>query len=253
MVVFFPLYFLLVILPTQHRLPHSTIDHSFSIHHAWSPIRPLCSSYQEGQGGSVWYSFSRRNCEFLTPSNVGQFCTNHNSSSLSGDDENRKRTQLRKLNIQKLLMKLRTSSKLEVSTTLVWEPPIGILNVKHVEREWQNVLAISDTLNLHALSSIQVSALIVPALLGISLNLCKGFLVKVKKILECICVNCGKLKADTVSEILSPLLVSHPTTPIFWGLSPSTMENPESVSLRSSRQSRCSSSRSTGFRATSVD
>ena len=26
-----------------------------------------------------------------------------------------------------------------------------------------------------------------------------GFLVKVKKILECICVNCGKLKADIVS------------------------------------------------------
>jgi DNA-directed RNA polymerase II subunit RPB1 len=26
-----------------------------------------------------------------------------------------------------------------------------------------------------------------------------GFLVKVKKILECICVNCGRLKADTVS------------------------------------------------------
>ncbi|CEL60014.1 DNA-directed RNA polymerase II subunit rpb1 OS=Schizosaccharomyces pombe (strain 972 / ATCC 24843) GN=rpb1 PE=1 SV=1 [Rhizoctonia solani AG-1 IB] len=27
-----------------------------------------------------------------------------------------------------------------------------------------------------------------------------GFLNKVKKILECICVNCGKLKADIVSE-----------------------------------------------------
>jgi len=26
-----------------------------------------------------------------------------------------------------------------------------------------------------------------------------GFIVKVKKILECICVNCGKLKADIVS------------------------------------------------------
>ena len=27
----------------------------------------------------------------------------------------------------------------------------------------------------------------------------KGFIIKVKKILECICVNCGKLKADIVS------------------------------------------------------
>jgi DNA-directed RNA polymerase II subunit RPB1 len=30
-----------------------------------------------------------------------------------------------------------------------------------------------------------------------------GFIVKVKKILESICVNCGKLKADIVSHILS--------------------------------------------------
>lgn len=29
----------------------------------------------------------------------------------------------------------------------------------------------------------------------------KGFIVKVKKILECICVNCGKLKADIVSRV----------------------------------------------------
>jgi DNA-directed RNA polymerase II subunit RPB1 len=28
----------------------------------------------------------------------------------------------------------------------------------------------------------------------------KGFIIKVKKILECICVNCGKLKADIVSQ-----------------------------------------------------
>jgi DNA-directed RNA polymerase II subunit RPB1 len=27
-----------------------------------------------------------------------------------------------------------------------------------------------------------------------------GFIVKVKKILECICVNCGRLKADDVSH-----------------------------------------------------
>jgi len=36
-----------------------------------------------------------------------------------------------------------------------------------------------------------------------------GYLVKVKKILECICVNCGRLKADTVSAIF-PQLVLHP-------------------------------------------
>jgi len=39
-----------------------------------------------------------------------------------------------------------------------------------------------------------------------------GFIVKVKKILECICVNCGRLKVNSVSFVLFPLLVSHPTT-----------------------------------------
>lgn len=33
-----------------------------------------------------------------------------------------------------------------------------------------------------------------------NISLCSiGFIIKVKKILECICVNCGKLKADIVS------------------------------------------------------
>jgi len=44
-----------------------------------------------------------------------------------------------------------------------------------------------------------------------------GFIIKVKKILESICVNCGKLKADIVSWILVPLLVSQPHTPNFLG------------------------------------
>lgn len=45
-----------------------------------------------------------------------------------------------------------------------------------------------------------------------------GFIIKVKKILECICVNCGKLKADIVSRVsLFPLLVSHPHHPNFLG------------------------------------
>ena len=45
----------------------------------------------------------------------------------------------------------------------------------------------------------------------------KGFIVKVKKILESICVNCGKLKADIVSRVYLPLLVSHPTIPFSGG------------------------------------
>ena len=48
----------------------------------------------------------------------------------------------------------------------------------------------------------------------------KGFIVKVKKILECICVNCGKLKADIVSFASFSYTRFAPHHPIFWGLSP---------------------------------
>ncbi len=46
-----------------------------------------------------------------------------------------------------------------------------------------------------------------------------GFIIKVKKILESICINCGKLKADIVSGPLSSTRFA-PHHPIFWGLSP---------------------------------
>ena len=55
-----------------------------------------------------------------------------------------------------------------------------------------------------------------------------GFIVKVKKILESICVNCGKLKDDIVSRALcfsSTRFAPHHL--IFWGLSPHTMGNPK--------------------------
>ena len=44
-----------------------------------------------------------------------------------------------------------------------------------------------------------------------------GFIVKVQKILECVCVNRGKLKAGIVSRTAFPLLVSFPTTQISGG------------------------------------
>ena len=54
-----------------------------------------------------------------------------------------------------------------------------------------------------------------------------GFIVKVKKILECVCVNCGKLKADIVSRINISSTRFVPHHPIFWGLSPYPMEKPK--------------------------
>ena len=67
----------------------------------------------------------------------------------------------------------------------------------------------------------------------------KGFIVKVKKILECICVNCGKLKADIVSFASFSYTRFAPHHPIFWGLSPISWRtpNPHCVSPRQTRRS----------------
>jgi len=67
-----------------------------------------------------------------------------------------------------------------------------------------------------------------------------GFIIKVKKILECICVNCGRLKADTVSGVSFSSTRFAPHHPIFWGLSPNPWRTP-SPHCVSSRQSRRSS------------
>ncbi len=48
-----------------------------------------------------------------------------------------------------------------------------------------------------------------------------GFMVKVKKILECICVNCGRLKADEVSRLRLPSRFA-PHLPNFLGALPAT-------------------------------
>jgi hypothetical protein len=63
---------------------------------------------------------------------------------------------------------------------------------------------------------------------------CKGFIVKVKKILESICVNCGKLKADIVSGVFIASTCFAPHHPIFWGLSPPLVGNPKPTPCRSS-------------------
>lgn len=68
------------------------------------------------------------------------------------------------------------------------------------------------------------------AVLGV-LIVALGFIVKVKKVLECICVNCGRLKADIVSRVSLSSTRFAPHHPIFWGLSP--LENPKPA-LRSS-------------------
>lgn len=69
-----------------------------------------------------------------------------------------------------------------------------------------------------------------------------GFITKVKKILECICVNCGRLKADTVSRVLLSSTRFAPHHPTFWGLSPNPWRTP-SPHCVSPRQSRRSSTR----------
>ncbi|KAF5376978.1 hypothetical protein D9615_007211 [Tricholomella constricta] len=54
-----------------------------------------------------------------------------------------------------------------------------------------------------------------------------GFIVKVKKILESICVNCGKLKADIVSCVSSSSTRFAPPHPNFLGALSTPMGNPK--------------------------
>ena len=76
---------------------------------------------------------------------------------------------------------------------------------------------------------------------------CKGFIVKVKKILESICVNCGKLKADIVSGVFIASTCFAPHHPIFWGLSPPMVGNPKPTPCRPSTRG------ATGARFRSLD
>ena len=54
-----------------------------------------------------------------------------------------------------------------------------------------------------------------------------GFIVKVKKILESICVNCGKLKADIVSGVFFASTCFAPHHPNFLGALPTLGGEPQ--------------------------
>jgi len=88
-----------------------------------------------------------------------------------------------------------------------------------VEKACRSVLDISDISNWLALYFTLVREYIIVFLL-VAEHPTPGFIVKVKKVLECVCVNCGKLKADIVSRINISSTRFVPHYPIFWGLSP---------------------------------
>lgn len=107
-------------------------------------------------------------------------------------------------------MKARRSLGLEVFQTLEWAQSTVITNVKHVANQCRNVPDISLTSN-----SLNPSIILVclPSVLGPSIGFYLvfnyqlffwynhiGFLTKVKKILECVCFKCSKLKVDEVSS-----------------------------------------------------
>jgi len=74
--------------------------------------------------------------------------------------------------------------------------------------------------------------------------LSKGFIVKVKKILESICVNCGKLKADTVSGVFFASTCFAPHHPNFLGALSTDGGEPQAHTAFVPRQSWRSSTRS---------
>lgn len=65
-----------------------------------------------------------------------------------------------------------------------------------------------------------------------------GFIVKVKKILESICVNCGKLKADIVSRVSRSSLRFAPHHPNFLGALSTFHGEPQTRTTFVPRQSR---------------
>jgi hypothetical protein len=70
-----------------------------------------------------------------------------------------------------------------------------------------------------------------------------GFIIKVKKILESICVNCGKLKADIVSGAF-PLYLLRTPPPNFLGALSTVPGEPQTHTASRPRSSRCSPARS---------
>ena len=79
-----------------------------------------------------------------------------------------------------------------------WGPSIEISNARHAGKGWQNVPGTLDILNWHDPCFTLVCCFKLGSVTHAQLFF-SGFLTKVKKILECVCVNCGRLKADTVS------------------------------------------------------
>ena len=73
---------------------------------------------------------------------------------------------------------------------------------------------------------------------------CLGFIVKVKKILESICVNCGKLKADIVSGVFFASTCFAPHHPNFLGALPTLGGEPQAHTAFVPRRSWRSSTRS---------
>jgi hypothetical protein len=128
----------------------------------------------------------------------------------------RKLTPSPKSNIPKSWTRLPISPSWVGSWIPAWVPSTGISSVKLVAKECRSVRVILAILSWRDLFSILVRAF--PC--GISSNgltkllfpLRKGFIVKVKKILESICVNCGKLKADIVSRVSFLYSFRTPTT-----------------------------------------
>jgi hypothetical protein len=110
----------------------------------------------------------------------------------------RKPIRSRKSNIPRSWMRQHGSLRWAVSWTREWAPSIVTSSARRAARECRSVLVTSVTSSSRGLCFILVSHhihLILTLLSDHSI----GFITKVKKILECICVNCGKLKADIVS------------------------------------------------------
>jgi DNA-directed RNA polymerase II subunit RPB1 len=138
----------------------------------------------------------------LSPEEIVSITPCHPTSFASVLTRHRKLIRSPRLRIRSYGRRALTSRKLEGSWIHGWVPLIATSNARRAVRGCRSVLVISATSSLPDPSS----TLVCPSVhRGCALPLIvfsppKGFIVKVKKILESICVNCGKLKADLVSR-----------------------------------------------------
>jgi len=187
----------------------------FLDHHARSPVRPLGGARPQGQGGPVRHSFPRGNCTFALARLTGR--------------------------THRGLQKAYSVAKIEhpeVMDEATHKPKLGGLmdpRMGTIDRNFKCQTCGEGMSECPGhFGHIELARPVfhpgasIPTLFPAQrVSHTPGFIVKVKKILECICVNCGKLKADIVSRHPNSYSFRTPPPKFSGGSLHNPLENPK--------------------------